>query len=110
MGRRIVIAIFVVLMAATGISAARTFAAAVADPTARKWMIAAYVLLKLGVAVAFTVAVVRRDPARRRVREPVAYLACATAMVAVVALDRPDASTAAEWVVAGESLALVAAG
>jgi protein-S-isoprenylcysteine O-methyltransferase Ste14 len=109
MGRRIVIAIFVVLMVATGVSAARAVAHAASDPTTRAWMVAAYVLLKLGVASAFTVAVVRRDPARRRVREPPAYLACATAMIAVVALDRPDASTATGWVVAGESLALVAA-
>jgi protein-S-isoprenylcysteine O-methyltransferase Ste14 len=108
-GRRVVIAIFVVLMVATGTSAVRAVAAAASEPTARAWMIATYVLLKLGVAVAFTVFVVRRDPARRRVREPVAYLACATAMIAVVALDRPDASTATGWLIAGEALALVAA-
>jgi protein-S-isoprenylcysteine O-methyltransferase Ste14 len=108
-GRRVVIAIFVVLMVATGTSAVRAVAAAASEPTARAWMIATYVLLKLGVAVAFTVFVVRRGPARRRVREPVAYLACATAMIAVVALDRPDASTATGWLIAGEALALVAA-
>jgi protein-S-isoprenylcysteine O-methyltransferase Ste14 len=108
-GRRLVIVVFAVLMVATGADAVRAVAAAAVDPAGRAWMIAAYVLLKLGVAVAFTVFVVRRAPARRRVREPLAYLACATAMIAVVALDRPDATTATGWLVAGETLALVAA-
>jgi protein-S-isoprenylcysteine O-methyltransferase Ste14 len=108
-GRRLVIVVFAVLMVATGADAVRAVAAAAVDPAGRAWMIAAYVLLKLGVAVAFTVFVVRRAPARRRVREPLAYLACATAMIAVVALDRPDATTATGWLVAGEALALVAA-
>jgi protein-S-isoprenylcysteine O-methyltransferase Ste14 len=109
MGRRLVIVIFLVLLAAAGKGAVETAVTALSDPSARAWMIATYAAIKLGVAVAFAVFVIRRDPARRRVREPLAYAACAMAMFAVLTLDRPDASTATVSLVVGESLALLGA-
>jgi protein-S-isoprenylcysteine O-methyltransferase Ste14/Flp pilus assembly pilin Flp len=51
---------------------------------------------------------VTRGRARRRARRPVAFIACATAILVVFALERPAAATASALVIAGLGLALVA--
>lgn len=110
MGRLAIITLFAVLSVGVAFEGAHVFADAVASPTPRAWLEVGYTALKAGVILAFTYFVAKRGPARRRVRQPVAFVACTTAILAVVALERPDASTATALLVAGELIALVSGG
>lgn len=82
--------------------------AAAGDPTLRTGAVAGYWALKLAVVSAFTYFVLVREPARRPARDPVAFAACAAAIIAVVALEAPSKATATSLVVAGDVTALVA--
>jgi protein-S-isoprenylcysteine O-methyltransferase Ste14 len=82
--------------------------AAAADPTLRTAAVAGYWILKLAVVSAFAYFVLVREPARRPARDPVAFAACAAAIVAIVALEAPSQTTATWAVVAGDVTALVA--
>jgi protein-S-isoprenylcysteine O-methyltransferase Ste14 len=108
MGRRALVTLFGVLAAGVVVEGVHNFADAVGNPTLRAWLDVAYTALKAGVIGAFTVFVAKRGPARRQVRSLVAFVACSAAILAVFALERPDASTATALVVFGEVLALVA--
>jgi protein-S-isoprenylcysteine O-methyltransferase Ste14 len=110
MGRRALITLFAVLAGGVAIEGARNIADAIAEPTVRAWLDVAYTVLKAGVIFAFTVFVAKRGPARRRARRPLAFAACAAAILAVFALERPGPSTATVLVIAGVALALVAGG
>ncbi len=92
---------------ATGATALDAVARAADEPSTRAAAIAGYWLLKLAVVVAFTAFVATREPARRPSRDPLAFAACATAIVAVVALEAPPPSAATAVVVLGDTLALV---
>jgi protein-S-isoprenylcysteine O-methyltransferase Ste14 len=100
--------VFALLAAAVTLETCQAFAGAVAGHDARPWLDLGYTALKAGLVVAFTVFVIRRGPARRRVRRPLAFAACAAAMLSVVLLERPALSTGTPLVVAGETLALIA--
>lgn len=106
MGRLTVTLVFAVMAAAIGADALGAVREAFADGQSSAWLTAAYSLLKLTVALAFTLFIVMRAPARRRAREPLAYLACAAAIVPV-ALQAPAESAAAELVLVGELVALL---
>jgi protein-S-isoprenylcysteine O-methyltransferase Ste14 len=110
MGRAAIIALFGLMSFGIAVEAVTTLADAISGPTLRAWLDVAYTALKAGVILAFTVFVVKRGPARRRTREPFAFVACTAAIVSVVALERPDSSTAAALVIGGETLALVSCG
>jgi protein-S-isoprenylcysteine O-methyltransferase Ste14 len=107
MGRRALITLFAVLAAGVAVEGVRNLLDAISDPTVRAWLDVAYTALKAGVIGAFTVFVIRRGPARRRARRPAAFVACAAAILAVFALERPGPSTATSLVIAGVALALV---
>lgn len=106
MGRLTITVVFALVAAAIGAEAAGAVVEAVEQGGLSAWLVAGYGLLKLTVAVAFTAFVLTRAPARRRAREPVAYLACAAAILPV-ALQAPTESAAPELVLAGELVALL---
>jgi protein-S-isoprenylcysteine O-methyltransferase Ste14 len=98
--------LFAALTAATAATLVSGVADAVAHPTARAWLIAGFWLLKTIVVAAFSYFLFVRGPSRRPARDPVAFAACAVAIVAVVALGRPSSGSTATLMV-GECLALV---
>ena len=105
MTRRLPAVLFAVFTAATAATLASAVGDAVAQPSLRSWLVAGFWLLKTIVVAAFTYFLFVRGPSLRPARDPVAFAACAVAIVAVVAFGRPtDGSTAT--LVAGEALAL----
>jgi protein-S-isoprenylcysteine O-methyltransferase Ste14 len=97
-----VTAIFVSLAALAGAGAVAACADGVRDPGVREWAVAVYALLKLGVVLAFSFFVFVREPSRRPSRDPLAFAACAVAVVAVVSLRKPPESASTLMVVAGD--------
>jgi protein-S-isoprenylcysteine O-methyltransferase Ste14/Flp pilus assembly pilin Flp len=106
MGRIFITQIFAVLTAALAYAAFDDVSGAIGDGELSSWLGAGYSVLKLTVAAAFTIFVLTRAPARRRAREPIAYLACAAAILPAV-LQTPSESATAAVVVAGEVVALL---
>jgi protein-S-isoprenylcysteine O-methyltransferase Ste14/Flp pilus assembly pilin Flp len=107
MGRLLVTSVFAFLTAAIAGEALEAVTRALSDQDLRSWLEAGYLLLKLSIAVAFTAFVVTRGPARRRSREPAAFLACAAAVLSVVLLEAPPDSTATPLILAGEGVAFL---
>jgi protein-S-isoprenylcysteine O-methyltransferase Ste14 len=105
--RLVVAAVFTLVALAAGMQTIDSIAMLVADPTLHSWAVAGYSLLKTGVAAAFTVFVLVRAPSRRPSRDPIAFLACAGAIGAVIALQRPSDSASTALVLAGELVTLV---
>jgi len=110
MSRILVTALFAFFAAATARTAWHSGATAWDEPTVAQIALAGYSFLRLGVIVAFTAFVAIRSRPARPSREPVAFVACAAAMLALVLLQRPDGSTETFAVVAGDLVALVCAG
>ena len=106
MGRHAITVVFAGIAAAIASETANAIAAAVAEGRLGDWLVAGYGVVKLTVAVAFTTFVALRAPARRRSREPIAYLACAAAVLPGV-LQAPTQSAVPELVLAGEVVALL---
>ena len=107
MSRLLVTGFLVLLALAAGVQALDEVSAAIADPALRPWAVAGYSLLKTAVVAAFSVLVLVRQPSRRPSRDPLAFAACAIAIVAVVALQRPSDSAATALVLVGELVTLV---
>ena len=107
MGRRLVILVFAGLAGATIAAAIRAGTDAAAHDGLRLWLIAVYHLLKVGVAVAFAVFVFRRGPARQRTYDPLAFAACAAAILPVILLRAPHPHGSTSLVLVGECVALV---
>jgi protein-S-isoprenylcysteine O-methyltransferase Ste14 len=106
MGRALITFIFGLIAAAVATETVELAGEAVAEGTSSAWLAFAYSTLKLAVALAFMLFVLTRGPALRRTRDPVAYVACAAAIIPV-ALQTPTDSAAAVVVLAGEVVALV---
>jgi protein-S-isoprenylcysteine O-methyltransferase Ste14 len=98
---------FALLTAGTAVNVAGAVHEAVAQPDLRSALVGGYWVLKLAVVLAFTVFVLLRGPSQRPSRDPVAFVSCAAAIVAVVALQPPGDATSTSLVVAGELLTLV---
>jgi protein-S-isoprenylcysteine O-methyltransferase Ste14 len=79
---------------------------AVSQPTMRAWLVALYALLQTCVALAFAVFTVGRAGPRRLSRSPVAILACAVAIVGVLAFNGPSRSTPEGLMLIGEIVAI----
>jgi protein-S-isoprenylcysteine O-methyltransferase Ste14 len=110
MGRLLLTGLFALFAVATGYQALDSFAALIDDPTPHAWAVAGYTVLKTGVAAVFGLFIFVRGPSRRPSRDPVAIAACATAIVAVIALQRPSESAATSLVLVGELVTLVSCG
>jgi len=108
MGRRLVFGVFVILATAAVADAIASLADAASHGGTRLWLAVGYTSLKACVVVAFAILVARRSEALRRTRRLTAYAACGAAMVALVALERPDPAVATGFVWAGEAVAVVA--
>lgn len=106
MSRGLVGGVFALFSVANLAEAAKHVEDAISAGTTRPWLDAGYWLLKTGVVAAFFVAVLRRPEPLRPSREPVAFVACALAILGAVALQ-PGADTSTAWLVAGEVVALV---
>ena len=106
MSRGLVGGVFALFSVANLAEAAKHVEVAISAGTTRPWLDAGYWLLKTGVVAAFFVAVLRRPEPLRPSREPVAFVACALAILGAVALQ-PGADTSTAWLVAGEVVALV---
>jgi protein-S-isoprenylcysteine O-methyltransferase Ste14/Flp pilus assembly pilin Flp len=106
MGRHVITFIFGLLAAAVGSHAIRAIGDAIDGARLEDWLIAVYQVLKFVVAVAFTVFVIVRSPARRRARKPVAYLVCAAVIVPAV-LKAPSEAASPAMVIAGELIAVL---
>jgi protein-S-isoprenylcysteine O-methyltransferase Ste14 len=98
---------FALLAAGTAMNVGQAVQDAVAEPALRAALVGGYWVLKLAVVLAFTVFVLLRGPSRRPSRDPVAFISCTAAIVAVVALQPPGDSTSTALVLAGDLLTLV---
>ena len=110
MGRRLLVAVFVLIAVLASASAAGAVWHAISNPSSshlRDALEAAFKVLRAGLAAGFTVFVVARGPARRRSRDPLAFAACAAAIGALAAFQAPAGSTEPALVVAGEVIAVL---
>jgi len=105
MSRFLVTGIFLVATGATAVSAFDHLEAAFSDPTARAWALAGFGVLKTAVIAAFCFFVAVRDEPRTRSRNPIAFLAFATALAALVLLRQPSATSSTTLVLIGDLFA-----
>jgi protein-S-isoprenylcysteine O-methyltransferase Ste14 len=99
--------LFALAAAGTAAHAASRVDLALTHPGTRAWLVVLYDLLRTGVALAFAAFTVGRAAPRRPSRSPVAFLACAAAMAAVIAFGDPPAGTSEGLLLAGEALAVI---
>lgn len=104
--RAVVPALFAIAAVGKGLHAAGELERAVSHPTTRAWLVVVYALLRTGVTLAFAVFTVGRAVPRRPSRSPVAFLACAAAIAAVLAFEGPAPSTPEGVLLAGELIAV----
>jgi protein-S-isoprenylcysteine O-methyltransferase Ste14 len=105
--RWLVTAAFLALAIPTAEQAVQEYLRAAGTNELAHWAVVGYAVLKAAIVSAFVVFVFGRGPARRPSREPVAFVACAAAIVAVVMLRRPAEGIATPLVLAGEVVALL---
>jgi protein-S-isoprenylcysteine O-methyltransferase Ste14 len=106
LSRWIVTAIVAVLAASSLAASVDAWRDALAEPSVRAWSIAGFVLLRTAVLAAVSVCVFTRKPPRRHSRDPVAFAACAAALVAIPLLEKPSETAETALVVAGDLVAL----
>lgn len=108
LSRSIVPALFIVVAVGTAVSTGHAIAVAVDHPSLGAVLVTVYYALRTSVALAFAAFTVRRAEPHRRARGLVALVACAVAMVAIIAFDAPNArTTAIGFVLAGDIVAVV---
>jgi protein-S-isoprenylcysteine O-methyltransferase Ste14 len=105
--RGLVGATFALFTVATLAKAVEQAGDAIAETSARTWLVAGFWILKTGVVAAFCFAVLRRAPSKRPAREPVAFAACAVAILSAVALRGPEDGASTGMLIAGEAIALL---
>ena len=108
MSRVLVTAVFGAAFVGVCLTAVERFDALFANPDTRHFAVAGYWALKTAIVGAFCLFVALRDPAREPSRNPVAFLACATAMGAIVLLREPSQDAGTTAVLVGDFVALVA--
>lgn len=104
--RAVVVSLFALFTAATVLEVVGVTADALRDPSLAASLVAGYWTLKLTVVAAFTYFLAVREPPRRPAREPVAFVACAGAIVSVIALAAPTVAARTPLLLAGEVLAV----
>lgn len=104
--RTVVVSLFALFTAGTVHELVGVTADALREPSLAAWLVAGYWTLKLAVVAAFTYFLAVREPSRRPSREPVAFVACAGAIVSVVALAPPTEAAPTPLLLAGEVLAV----
>jgi protein-S-isoprenylcysteine O-methyltransferase Ste14 len=106
MSRRLVGAVFALFTVGTIPPALEAAERAVAHPSPRAWLLAGFWALKVAIVAAFAYFVTARPASKRPAREPLAFVACAAALGAAVALRPPDASASTTALIAGEVVAV----
>jgi protein-S-isoprenylcysteine O-methyltransferase Ste14 len=106
MSRRVAGSLFVVFMSATVLATVGHARAALEDPSLHHVLGVGFWLLKAAVVGAFSWFIFVRPESRRRARQPVAFAACAAAILGAMALRGPSATASTTLLVAGELLAL----
>jgi protein-S-isoprenylcysteine O-methyltransferase Ste14 len=104
--RLVVPAVFLTLAAVNAAGAVRAVGAFDAHGGLRPGLLALYAVLRTGIALAFAFFTLQRSEARRRARGPLAFLACAVAMLAVVPVAGPNAGTPPALLLAGDAVAV----
>lgn len=109
--RRVVALLFLAFTTTLTVHAAERLGQAFDEDTLHSSLLFVDKALKALVAAAFTVFVYRRKPSRRPSRSPLAFVACAAAILPAAFLAPSPAADAAIWaVVVGESIVVVAVG
>jgi protein-S-isoprenylcysteine O-methyltransferase Ste14 len=108
MSRFIVAGVFAALAAASTIAAVDAAGDVLSSPSAHTWSVAGFVLLRTAVLFAVSVCVFIRKAPERHARAPIAFVACAAALVSVPFLEQPAESAPTWLLVFGETIALVA--
>jgi protein-S-isoprenylcysteine O-methyltransferase Ste14 len=103
---RLVPAVFLALATVDGASAARAIGAFSAHTNARLGLLALHAVLRTVVALAFAFFTVQRSEPQRRSRQPVAFIACVVAMLAVVPVGGPRHDAPAILLLIGDSVAV----
>ena len=106
--RRVAAALFVLITLALPVHAARLLGEAIDDATLRAWLQFADAGLKTLVWAAFAVFIYKRRPSQRPARSPLAFVACAGAILPAGFLVAPGADAALWAVVAGEAIVVLA--
>ncbi|MGH3991739.1 MAG: methyltransferase family protein [Pseudonocardiaceae bacterium] len=108
--RRVAAALFLAITAGVPVHAAQRLGEALDEPALRAWLLFGDAALKTLVWAAFAVFIYKRKPSRRPSRSPLAFVACAAAILPAIFLAPPSADAAIWAVVAGESIVIVAVG
>jgi protein-S-isoprenylcysteine O-methyltransferase Ste14 len=106
MRRWLVPGTFLTIGALTAVHASHVLAAAVSHPGGRSGLLALYAVLRTTVALAFAAFTVDRAEPHRPARAPIAFAACAFAMLAVVMVSSPSRDTPEGLLVAGDAVAV----
>ncbi|HEX3391588.1 MAG TPA: isoprenylcysteine carboxylmethyltransferase family protein [Solirubrobacteraceae bacterium] len=104
--RLVVPAAFLALAGANAVSASRVVGAFAAHGGGHRGLLALHAVLQTAIALAFAFFTVQRSQPRRRARRPLAFLACAVAMLAVVPAAGPSAGTPSALLLAGDAVAV----
>lgn len=104
--RTVVVCLFALFTVSTVHEAVEVTADALREPSLVAWLVTGYWVLKLAVVAAFTYFLAVREPSRRPAREPVAFVACAGAIVSAVALAPPTQAASTPLLLAGEVVAV----
>jgi protein-S-isoprenylcysteine O-methyltransferase Ste14 len=110
MSRAAIAGVFALFTAGTVMQLVDHAGGAFAEPSLRAWLVLAFWVLKVAIVAAFAYFVLVRPPARRPARDPAAFAACGAAIVGAVLLRPPSASASTALLLAGDVLAVIAAG
>jgi protein-S-isoprenylcysteine O-methyltransferase Ste14 len=108
MRRWLVPGFFLIGAALTAVGAGRLLAHTFDHPDVRHALLFIYAALRTAVAAGFALFTVERPQPHRRARDPLAYVACAAAMAAVVLIHGPSGGAPTWSLIAGEALAVLA--
>ncbi len=106
--RRVAAFLFVMLTFGLPLRAVDHLAQAIDETTLRAWLGAADAVLRALVGAAFAVFIYRRKPSQRPARSPVAFVACAAAILPAILLTTPRGDGSLVAIIAGETLVVVA--
>jgi protein-S-isoprenylcysteine O-methyltransferase Ste14 len=101
-------ALFALVMGSTALTALHDADRALAQPSLRHLLILGFWALKCAVVAAFWWFIVARPASRKPSRDPIAFVACAAAMLGAVALEGPGAGASTTRLIVGEALVVVA--
>lgn len=107
-GRALVTTVFGLFALGAAAGVVDRIAPAVDDPGVHSLAVLGHSLFRLAIVAAFAFFVLVRASARRRSRDPIAFVSCAAAVIAVLALHAPSGGSSTTLLVLGDLIALVA--